>query len=107
MSATLADSYRASMKTHPYGYAFFEPQLYGSLRPGVCGYIDEYRHWCPIIDLTDNEVLENNNYTPMYPLQRSEPGKLRWGPLEASTSFRGSNRVGVMEVLVVYKYIEI
>lgn len=85
MPITLADSYRASMKDHPYGYALFEPQLYSARKPGMCGYLDEYKRWKPIANLTDNKSLEANGYGPVGPLQLSDVGRVRWGPLKAST----------------------
>jgi hypothetical protein len=85
MSTDRAERYRISMKTHPYGYALFEPQDHTRLRPGMLGFLDEYRHWHPLLDLTDPKLIAAAGFTPLEFQLLSEPDSRQWGPLTAST----------------------
>lgn len=42
MARNLADKYKDSMKVHPYGYGFYQPEYAGVVRPGMCGYLNEH-----------------------------------------------------------------
>ncbi|KAJ3951288.1 hypothetical protein N0V92_012306 [Colletotrichum tropicale] len=79
---SLARSYRKTMRRHRFGYALYEPAPFSRLRPGLLGYLDdEYQRWHPILDLTDASAIETAGYSPLGPLQPSEPDLRRYGPL--------------------------
>src|SRR5450432_226518 len=85
MPQTNPEIYHASLKHYGYGYGLFQPETTQKLRPGQCGYIDESGRWQPLLDLTDNELLVAAGYTPIDPLQRSDPDYQTWDPRVAST----------------------
>lgn len=84
MAPSLAELYRASMIPHRFGYALYEPVPFTSLRPGMLGYLDDYRRWHPILDLADAAAINAAGYTPIGRLQRSDPDSRRWGPRVSS-----------------------
>jgi hypothetical protein len=84
MVEDLAEMYRLAMLPHRFGYALYEPAPFKVLRPGMLGYLDEYRLWHPILDLSDPALVEAAGYTTVeYPV-RSDPDPKRWGPLKSS-----------------------
>lgn len=84
MVRNLAELYRASMIPHRFGYALYEPAPFTRLHPGKLGYLDEYRLWHPILDLTDPAILDAAGYSRVeYPM-RSDPDSRFWSPLVSS-----------------------
>jgi hypothetical protein len=73
------------MRTHPYGYALFEPQDHARLRAGILGFLDEYKRWHPLLDLTDPKGIAAAGFTPLESQILSGPDPRQWGPLAAST----------------------
>lgn len=72
------------MLLHRFGYALYEPASFTRLHPGILGYLDEYRRWHPILDLTDIAAIKAAGYTPIDGLQMCEPETRVWGPLVSS-----------------------
>ncbi|KAK8121520.1 hypothetical protein PG999_005640 [Apiospora kogelbergensis] len=88
---SLARTYRTAMRRHRFGYALYEPAPFSRLRPGMLGYLDdEYQRWHPILDLTDSSAVRDAGFSPLAPLQRSEPDTRRYGPL-AGDKVTGTN----------------
>lgn len=85
MSIDRAERYRASMMPHRYGYALFEPPASTRLHPGMLGYLDEYRRWHPLLDLSDAGAVQAAGFGPLHPQILSDPDLCTWGPLESST----------------------
>jgi hypothetical protein len=91
----LNNTYRESMRKHPYGYALYEPESSNILTPGVCGYLTEDGQWTPLIgnnkriDLGDAESLRLNGLSPFEHLARAAPDKRTWGP-KVSTRVTGA-----------------
>ncbi|KAH7071334.1 hypothetical protein BKA63DRAFT_517745 [Paraphoma chrysanthemicola] len=85
MSTDRAERYRASMMPHRYGYALFEPQTFARLRPGMLGFLDEYRRWHPLLDLSDPIAVEAAGCDAIQKQILSDPDTRAWGPLESST----------------------
>jgi len=85
MPHTDPEVYHASLRHYGYGYGLFQPELTQKLRPGQCGYIDESGRWQPLLDLTDNQLLVAAGYSPVDPLQRSDPDYQTWEPRVANT----------------------
>ncbi|KAJ6118508.1 hypothetical protein N7471_013128 [Penicillium samsonianum] len=81
MAPNFPERYRTSMFQHRYGYALYEPPSVSRLCPGMLGYLDEYRKWHPILDLSSAIDVEELGYSPIGQLYRSEPDECRWGPL--------------------------
>ena len=87
MTTMLSNTYRSSMRSHPYGYALYEPQSSTIVKPGACGYIDpENGRFMPLlkngkkIDLEDSESLRAGNLTIFDNVTREEPESQHWGP---------------------------
>jgi hypothetical protein len=81
MSSHLAADYAKSMKRHPYRHAFYEPELFDALHPGMCGYLNELGQWQPIAeDLNDPEALKLEGFSASSTLDKALPRKHKWGP---------------------------
>lgn len=82
----LQNTYRESMRNHPYGYALYEPESSNILKPGVCGYLTDNGQWTPLVgnnlrvDLGDAESLRLNGLTSFENLARAAPDTRAWGP---------------------------
>lgn len=77
----LAPKYAESMTRHSYGHAFYEPELFEALHPGMCGYLNNLGQWQPIAkDLTDVEALQLQGFTEIGTLDPALPRKHEWGP---------------------------
>ncbi|KAF1363164.1 hypothetical protein EJ07DRAFT_104752 [Lizonia empirigonia] len=85
MSVDLAERYRASMMPHRYGYALFQPQAFARLRPGMLGYLDEYRNWHPLLDLSDPVAVQAVGFESIQTQILSDPDTRAWGPLVSNT----------------------
>lgn len=74
--------YAEQMKHHPQGYALYEPISTALLKPGACGYFDNFGSWNPIAQLDDSESLEQRGFR--CPSEELEEAKDRtniiWGP---------------------------
>jgi hypothetical protein len=70
---------------HRYGYALFEPQTVTRLRPGMLGFLDEYRRWHPLLDLSDPIAVRAAGCDAIQTQILSDPDTRAWGPLESST----------------------
>lgn len=80
MAPNLATRYLESMKHHPYGYAFYEPEAASEVRPGTCGYLNEFCQWQPIADLTDVNDLQKKGLTEPADLIAAKDSSHEWGP---------------------------
>jgi hypothetical protein len=70
---------------HRYGYALFEPPTVARLHPGMLGFLDEYRHWHPLLDLSDPIAVQAAGCDAIQAQILSDPDARAWGPLESST----------------------
>jgi hypothetical protein len=78
----LGAQYAEAMLKHPYGFALYEPALFDRLKPGSVGYINKKGLWCPILDLTTKDYL-NDGYS-RFNVPVPEPKSLqRWDPCKA------------------------
>lgn len=84
MTPSIAERYRNSMRRHHFGYALYEPPPFSRLHPGMLGYLDDYKRWHPILDVTDKAAVQAAGYSPIGYLQRAPADVRRHGPLTAS-----------------------
>lgn len=49
---TLSEKYAKQMQKLDIGYGLRTPHPYADLHPGVCGYLDEFKQWNTILDLS-------------------------------------------------------
>lgn len=89
MGTNFAIEYPPSMKNHPYGHAFYEPELASVVRPASCGYLDDSGQWNPIADLNDEDDLKKADLkAPDYDKMAEKPVRHhQWGP-KASNAVR-------------------
>ena len=82
--------YAEQMKHHPQGYALYEPFSTTSLKPGACGYFDDYGTWNPIVQLDDNESLIKRGFEPPdEELEEADDNtNIVWGP-KCSSGVKG------------------
>lgn len=80
MTSNLAAQYAKSMRLHPYGHGFFDPQPSDVVRPGVCGYIDELGQWQPITDLANESTLHAARFSIAKTVVKFKTRKHEWGP---------------------------
>jgi len=85
MPPNRAERYRESMRSEPYGYALYHPQEHTRLRPGMLGYLDENKHWHPLLDLRDPQAIANLNLPALKMQMLNERKPEQWGPKTAST----------------------
>jgi hypothetical protein len=83
MAPNIATKYMTSMKQHPYGHAFYEPELASVVRPGACGYLNQKCQWQPITDLTDDSLLQQSEFTIPAALAEAKPRRHTWGPKQS------------------------
>lgn len=83
----LNNTYRESMRSHPYGYALYEPESSAILRPGVLGYLTKYSTWVPLIgddgtliDFAQPASLLNNGLTALENFSKAPLDERSWGP---------------------------
>lgn len=83
-SKSHSELYRKSMKHLDFGYGLYHPCRYEELRPGMIGFLDEYRKWHPIVDLTDAAAVKAAGYTELQYQVRKKPETVPFSPLNSS-----------------------
>jgi hypothetical protein len=83
--------YAEQMKHHPQGYALYEPISTNLLKPGACGYFDDFGNWNKIAQLDDKESLLKHGLTlTSEPLEEADDKtNIAWGP-KCSVGVKGA-----------------